>query len=95
MKDKRLDALLETPTLDQTTWVVTKIIENSLDYGFYRELIYERMGFGMESYIQLDTAGLLVILNALGDYFKTHPGEKEVMERRSKGWPFRKCEREE
>lgn len=80
---------MKKPTLEQTTWVVTNIIENSLADGFYRELIYGRMGYDMDSYIQLDTAGLLVILNALTEYYKNHPDERKMMEKRAGGWPFR------
>ena len=82
MKDKK-------PTLNQTTWVITNIIENSLSVtGFFRELIYGRMGYEMDSYIQLDTAGLMIILNALTEYYKNHPDERALMLKRSEGWPF-------
>jgi len=51
------DFKIKKPTVEQTAWVVSKIIESSLSGGTYRKCIYGFMGYGMEAYIPLCSEG--------------------------------------
>ena len=46
-----------------TAWVMEKILEHANDGGSYRYLIYDRLGFDMDSYGVLQNAGALEISN--------------------------------
>jgi len=51
------------PSIEQTKWVIDKILEHSKSSGTYRYLIYDRMGYGEEAYTEL--MGLMRIIQAL------------------------------
>jgi len=57
---KLISQYTKKPTIEQTRWVIDKILEHSKSSGTYRYLIYNRMGYGKEAYPEL--MGLMKII---------------------------------
>jgi len=55
----------DKPTIEQTAWVFAHLYDHLQDSGSFRYLIYNRMGYGIESYCPLYGAGGQSISNAL------------------------------
>jgi hypothetical protein len=53
---------MEKPTVEQVAWVFEKLIK---DIGTFRYLIYDKMGFTEDNYLELYEAGGMAINNAL------------------------------
>ena len=60
---------MEKPTIEQTAWVMEKIMANAKEGGTFRRLIYHHMEYGPESYCPLYRAGGMWINNEVsGEY---------------------------
>lgn len=66
--------MTEKPTIEQTAWVIEKLVEHLRDGGSFRKLIYDRMGYGPESYQPLFLAGGVALSNL---FFEVQEREKE------------------
>jgi len=56
---------MEKPTIEQVAWVFQHILQNGIEGGSFRHLIYDRMGFGAEAYEPLYRAGGMCITNKM------------------------------
>ena len=78
-----LDALVEkcdyNTKLAVTAWVFKHILDHAKEGGSYRYLIYDRLGFGMDSYAPLYMAGGMDISNEF-DMERTEDIKKIVRE---------------
>jgi len=48
-----------------TAWVMENIVDNAIEGGTFRYLIYNKMGFGGDAYMPLYLAGGMTITNEL------------------------------
>jgi len=55
---------MEKPTVEQVAWVFEKIMENA-GKGTFRYLIYDKMGFTEDNYLELYESGGMAINNAM------------------------------
>jgi len=44
---------MDKPTAEQTAWVFKHVLENLMEGGTYRKLIYDRMGYDPKDYKEL------------------------------------------
>jgi phosphoglycerol transferase MdoB-like AlkP superfamily enzyme len=58
--------VMEKPTVEQVVWVFDKLIK---DIGTFRYLIYDKMGFTEDNYLELYEAGGMAINNALVEMY--------------------------
>jgi hypothetical protein len=58
--------VMEKPTVEQVAWVFEKLIK---DIGTFRYLIYDKMGFTQDNYLELYEAGGMAINNALVEMY--------------------------
>jgi hypothetical protein len=71
--------VMEKPTVEQVVWVFEKLIK---DIGTFRYLIYDKMGFTEDNYLELYEASGVAINNALVEmYYDDSCG---LMEKESK-----------
>ena len=56
------------PTAKQVAWVFRKICDHISSPGSFRKLIYDRMGFKEKDYVELMSAGGMLISNLIFDY---------------------------
>jgi hypothetical protein len=63
---------MRKPTLEQTAWVLKKLVEHLDNPGTYRFLIYDRMGYGKDAYTALFPDGMTLsnAFHELNDYKK-------------------------
>jgi hypothetical protein len=57
---------VKKPTVEQVAWVFEMISKNPV--GSFRYLIYDKMGFKQENYLELYEAGGMTITNAIFKY---------------------------
>ena len=57
---------MDKPTIEQVAWVFSKLIK---DIGSFRYLIYDKMGFTEDNYLELYEAGGMAINNALVEMY--------------------------
>lgn len=55
------------PPLAHTAWVMRHVAEHLREGGSYRHLIYGRMGYGLDAYTLLESAGGMEISNAMSE----------------------------
>ena len=65
--DKLVEKYDNDTKLDIAAWVISKIDEHGTNPGSFRHLIYDLLGFGMDAYVPLYSAGGMNIANEL-DY---------------------------
>jgi hypothetical protein len=63
---------MEKPTVEQVAWVFEKLIK---DIGTFRYLIYDKMGFTEDNYLELYEAGGMAINNALIEMYIDEKGK--------------------
>ena len=51
------------PSIEQTAWVIKHILKHFEEGGSFRYLIYDRMGYGQEAYVEFYEAGGLKLSN--------------------------------
>jgi hypothetical protein len=62
--------------VDITAWVLSKLRCHVAEGGSSRDLIYERLGFGVEAYGPLCEAGAVEVTNALFTAAKVKSGRR-------------------
>jgi len=70
----------EKPTAEQVAWVFRHLLDHFEEGGSFRYLIYDRMGFGPESYRTLYEAGGMLLTNIAKQYSKYKDYLREIEE---------------
>lgn len=58
---------IDKPSIEQVAWVFKHLKDHLTQGGSFRYLIYDRLGFGPESYLPLYEHGGMAISNAFHD----------------------------
>lgn len=75
-----MDKRTQRPTAEQVAWVFRHLLDHFEDGGSFRHLIYDRLGFGPESYQTLYEAGGMLLTNIAEQYRKYKDYLREIEE---------------